>query len=64
MEHGKKSSIREKVKSMTPEKQEELMQYVKSIKEIKRKIKEMLDQTGKVEEAGGDMMHLHLDPED
>jgi len=64
MEHGKKSNIREKVKSMTPEKQEELMQYVKSIKEIKRKISEMLKET-QVNETGGpipvDSMHLNTE---
>lgn len=62
MEHGKKSSIREKVKRMTPEKQEELKQYVDSIKEIKRKIREMLNEADKVEEVGGDMMNLTLNP--
>lgn len=55
-------SLREKIKNLTPEKQEELKQYAESIKEIKRKIKEMLNDTGKVEERGGDMMHKYLKP--
>lgn len=60
----KHSNIRERVKLLSPEKQEELKQYVESIKEIKRKINEMLSQKGKVEEVGGDMMHLHLDTDE
>lgn len=64
MNHGKNTSIRERVKSLSPEKQEELKQYVESIKEIKRKINEMLSQAEKVDEVGGNMMDLHLDPED
>lgn len=61
MEHGKKSSIRQKVESMSPDKREELKSYVESIKEIKRKIKEMLSEAP-VNETGGpipvDSMHL------
>lgn len=52
MEHGNKSSIRKKLEGMSPEKQEELRQYVESIKEIKRKIKEMLSEAP-VNEMGG-----------
>lgn len=64
MEHGSKSSVRKKVESMSPEKIEELTQYVKSIKEIKRKISEMLNETP-VNEIGGpipvDSMHLNTE---
>lgn len=64
MEPTKKSNIREKVKSMTPEKQEELKQYVESIKEIKKKISEMLREAS-VNEIGGpipvDSMHLNTE---
>jgi len=64
MEPTKKSNIREKVKSMTPEKQEELKQYVESIKEIKKKIAEMLREAS-VNEIGGpipvDSMHLNTE---
>lgn len=63
MEHGKKSSIREKVASMSPEKQEELKQYVESIKEIKRKISEMLKEAS-VNEIGGPNVDLHLNIEE
>jgi hypothetical protein len=59
------NSIKDKVAKLTPEKQEELKQYVTSIKEIKKKIAEMLRETGKVEETGGpipvDSMHLNTE---
>jgi ATP-dependent Zn protease len=60
------SSIREKVAKLTPEKQEELKQYVTSIKEIKKKIAEMLSEADKVEEAGGPIPvdSMHLNPEE
>lgn len=65
MEHGKKSNIRQKVESMSPEKIEELTQYVKSIKEIRRKISEMLNETS-VNETGGPIPvnSLTLNPEE
>ena len=46
MEPKKKSSLKEKLKRLSPEKQEELKQYVESVKEIKRKIGEMLSEVG------------------
>ena len=59
------NSIKDKVAKLTPEEQEELKQYVTSIKEIKKKIAEMLSETGKVEEVGGpipvDSMHLNTE---
>lgn len=62
METGKKHMY-EKIKHMTPEKREELKQYVESIKEIRKKISEMLNET--VNETGGpipvDSMHLNTE---
>lgn len=62
MEPGK---LREKLKKLTPEKREELQQYAESVKEIKRKINEILSEAGKVEEVGGpipvDSMHLNTE---
>lgn len=59
------NSIKDKVAKLTPEQQEELKQYVTSIKEIKKKIAEMLSEAGKVEEVGGpipvDSMHLNTE---
>ena len=57
MKNTNKSSIRERVKRLSPEKQEELKQYVESVKEIKRKINEILS------EGGGNMSSgLNLSP--
>lgn len=56
MENTKKYGLKEKIKKLSPEKQEELKQYVDSVKEIKRKINEML------KEAGGDMTGKTLKP--
>lgn len=65
MESGKKHMY-EKIKQMTPEKREELKQYVESIREIKKKINEMLNET--VNETGGpiavDSMHLNINTEE
>jgi diadenosine tetraphosphate (Ap4A) HIT family hydrolase len=55
-------SLKEKIKNLSPEKKEELKQYADSVKEIKRKIKEILNEAGKVQERGGDMMHKTLKP--
>lgn len=65
MEHGNKPSIRRKVESMSPEKREELKNYVESIKEIKRKINEMLNEAS-VNEVGGPIgvNSIHLDVEE
>ena len=41
-----KYNTKERVSKLTPEKKEELKQYVSSIKEIKRKIQEMLSEVG------------------
>jgi DNA repair exonuclease SbcCD ATPase subunit len=61
----KKMSLSEKVKSLSPEKQEELKQYVDTIKEVKKKINEMLNSSEKVEETGGNMSSgLYLSPEE
>lgn len=60
----KKVSMSEKIKSMTPEKQEELNQYLKTIKEIKRKINEMLNEPKKMDETGGPNVDLHLNTEE
>ena len=61
----KKMSLKEKIASLTPEKQEELKQYVDTIKEVKRKITEIIKEAGKVEEVGGpipvDSMHLNTE---
>ncbi len=56
MEPKKKSNLKEKLKRLSPDKQEELKQYVESVKEIKRKITEMLS------EAGGDTTGRTLKP--
>lgn len=62
MQHDK-SSLREKIKRLTPEKREELNQYAESIKEIKRKINEMLNEVP-VNETGGPNVDLHLNTEE
>lgn len=56
MESNKKSSLKEKLKRLSPDKQEELKQYVESVKEIKRKISEILS------EVGGDTTGRTLKP--
>lgn len=56
MEPKKKFNLKEKLKNLSPDKQEELKQYVESVREIKRKINEML------KEAGGDMTGKTLTP--
>jgi hypothetical protein len=62
----KKMTLSEKVKSLSPEKREELNQYVETIKEIKKKINEMLEETPKkVDETGGNMSSgLYLSTEE
>lgn len=62
----KKVPLSEKIKSLSPEKQEELKQYVETIKEIKRKISEILEETPKkVDETGGNMSSgLYLSTEE
>ena len=62
----KKMSLKEKIASLTPEKQEELKQYVDTIKEVKKKINEMLNEAGKVQEVGGPIPvdSMHLNPEE
>lgn len=61
--HTKVRSQKQKIESMTPEKQEELNQYLKTIKEIKRKIHEMLNEPS-LEEQGGPKVNLHLNTEE
>lgn len=62
--HTKVRSQKQKIESMTPEKQEELKQYVETIKEIKRKIHELLNEPKTMEEAGGPKVNLHLNTEE
>ena len=51
-----RNKLKEKLNALSPEKQEELKQYVESVKEIKRKINEML------KEQGGDVTGRSLKP--
>lgn len=57
-----RNDLKEKLKRLTPENREKLMEYAAALKEIKKEISEMLSGTDKVEEVGGDMMHKKLKP--
>ena len=60
----KKVSMKEKISNLSQGEIEELKQYFEAIKEIKRKINEIVNGAGKVEEVGGDTTNLHLNPEE
>lgn len=60
----KKVSMKEKIAKLSQGEIEELNQYFEAIKEIKRKINEIVNGAGKVEEVGGDTTNLHLNPEE
>lgn len=57
-----KQTIKERIKSLTPEEREKLVQYTDALKEIRKEIKELL--TKKDMKEGGDMMNLYLHPEE
>ena len=54
-----KAELKERLKSLTPEEREKLKEYTDAYKEIKKEIKQLISK-GKVQETGGDMMHLIL----
>jgi len=55
-------SLKERISKLSPDDKKQLEQYIKSIKEIKKSIYELVNKNG-IEEQGGNMSTgLYLDP--
>lgn len=55
--------MKERVAKLSPDDKQKLKEYIDAIKEIKKEIYELVNKEA-VAEVGGDMMNLHLNPEE
>lgn len=56
-------SMKERISKLSPDDKKQLEQYIKSIKEIKKSIFELVNKNTEIEEVGGNMSKgLYLNP--
>jgi hypothetical protein len=55
-------SLKERVSNLSPDDKKQLEQYIKSIKEIKKSIYELVNKDGIKEQGGNMSTGLYLDP--
>lgn len=56
-------SMKERISKLSPDDKKQLEQYIKSIKEIKKSIFELVSKNSEIEEVGGNMSKgLYLNP--